>query len=100
MECKFESVQVTDKIEMALVESPNTSADSADNYRGAAVNDDNDKDASVEGDDDVVHDEDQHNGDDDNDCPSVDPTLMSSLRVLKDRLKNVTTMAEQLRKDM
>lgn len=27
--------QVTDEIEMALVESPNTSADSADNYRGA-----------------------------------------------------------------
>lgn len=63
--------QVTDEIEMALVESPNTSADSADNYRGAAVNDDNDKDASVEGDDDVVH-EDQHNDDDDNYCPSVD----------------------------
>lgn len=30
----------------------------------------------------------------------TDPTLMSSLRVLKDKLKNVTTMAEQLRKDM
>ena len=30
----------------------------------------------------------------------AEEVLMSSLRVLKDRLKNVTTMAEQLRRDM
>ena len=94
--------QVTDEIDQVVLASSNTiSAASADNYRGAAVNDDNDKDASVKGDDDVEHDEDKHNGDGDiYDCPSVDPTIMSSLRVLKDRLKDVTTMVEQLRKGM